>query len=218
MVQIVRRSLRPEFVNRIDEIIVFRSLTKEQIGKIARLLLDRTTRRLKAQGIEFTEEAVGLIAERGFDPEFGARPLRRTILTASTVARIHRSARKIGIGTGSGFRKPPNGVEGAFGPSTVRGGLGRLPETFAEIFCPFPRPLPRCLYLRLFDALFAVGPVPEIPESFAGLRVQDGLHRFFDGLTAPVRSSLSLARQDLVRHLRDRLLRLQGVLLPLGIL
>jgi ATP-dependent Clp protease ATP-binding subunit ClpC len=45
MMQIVRRSLRPEFVNRIDEIIVFRALDKEQIGEIARLLLDRTTRR-----------------------------------------------------------------------------------------------------------------------------------------------------------------------------
>jgi ATP-dependent Clp protease ATP-binding subunit ClpC len=81
MMQIVRHHLRPEFVNRIDEIIVFRALDKEQIGEIARLLLDRTARRLKAQGIEieFTEEAVGLIAEEGFDPEFGARPLRRTI-------------------------------------------------------------------------------------------------------------------------------------------
>jgi ATP-dependent Clp protease ATP-binding subunit ClpC len=81
MVQIVRRSLRPEFVNRIDEIIVFRALDKKQIGEIARLLLDRTARRLRAQGIEveFTEGAVGLLAEEGFDPEFGARPLRRTI-------------------------------------------------------------------------------------------------------------------------------------------
>jgi ATP-dependent Clp protease ATP-binding subunit ClpC len=81
MVQIVRHHLRPEFVNRIDEIIVFRALTKEQIADIARLLLDRITRRLRAQGIEleFTEGAIGLIAEEGFDPEFGARPLRRTI-------------------------------------------------------------------------------------------------------------------------------------------
>jgi ATP-dependent Clp protease ATP-binding subunit ClpC len=47
MMQIVRRSLRPEFVNRIDEIIVFRALDKEQIGEIARLLLDRTTRRCR---------------------------------------------------------------------------------------------------------------------------------------------------------------------------
>jgi ATP-dependent Clp protease ATP-binding subunit ClpC len=81
MLQIVRHNLRPEFVNRIDEIIVFRALAREQIADIARLLLERTTRRLRAQDIEveFTDEAVELIAEEGFDPEFGARPLRRTI-------------------------------------------------------------------------------------------------------------------------------------------
>jgi ATP-dependent Clp protease ATP-binding subunit ClpC len=81
MMQIVRNQLRPEFVNRIDEIIVFAALTKEQISEIARLLLDRTRRRLHAQDIEveFTEEAVEFIADEGFDPEFGARPLRRAI-------------------------------------------------------------------------------------------------------------------------------------------
>jgi ATP-dependent Clp protease ATP-binding subunit ClpC len=81
MVQIVRHHLRPEFVNRIDEIIVFRALTKEQIADIARLLLERTRRRLRAQDVEleFTQEAVNLVATKGFDPEFGARPLRRTI-------------------------------------------------------------------------------------------------------------------------------------------
>jgi ATP-dependent Clp protease ATP-binding subunit ClpC len=81
MLQVVKHHLRPEFVNRIDEIIVFRALSREQVAEIAGLLLDRTKRRLQAQGIEveFTEEAVELIAEEGFDPEFGARPLRRTI-------------------------------------------------------------------------------------------------------------------------------------------
>ena len=81
MMEIVRHHLRPEFVNRIDEIIVFEALTKDQIVEIARLLLDRTKRRLRAQDIEveFTEAAVELIAEEGFDPEFGARPLRRAI-------------------------------------------------------------------------------------------------------------------------------------------
>ena len=81
MMAILKNTLRPEFVNRIDEVIVFRALDKGQIGEIAHLLLDRTTRRLRAQGIEveFTEGAVGLISEEGFDPEFGARPLRRTI-------------------------------------------------------------------------------------------------------------------------------------------
>jgi len=81
MMQIIRRHLRPEFVNRIDEVIVFRALTQEQIADIARLLLERTKRRLKAQDVEvgFTDEAVEHLAQEGFDPEFGARPLRRTI-------------------------------------------------------------------------------------------------------------------------------------------
>jgi ATP-dependent Clp protease ATP-binding subunit ClpC len=81
MNRLLRSTLRPEFVNRIDEVILFRSLGKDQIAQIARLLLDHTSRRLKAQGvgIEFTDAAVALIVEEGFDPEFGARPLRRTI-------------------------------------------------------------------------------------------------------------------------------------------
>jgi ATP-dependent Clp protease ATP-binding subunit ClpC len=81
MNQILKHNLRPEFINRIDEVIVFRALTQEQIADIAKLLLERTERRLRAQDveIEFTNEAVELISEEGFDPEFGARPLRRTI-------------------------------------------------------------------------------------------------------------------------------------------
>jgi ATP-dependent Clp protease ATP-binding subunit ClpC len=81
MDQLLKHSLRPEFINRIDEVIVFRTLDKEQISEIARLLLERTERRLHAQNIEveFTEAAVEFVAEEGFDPEFGARPLRRTI-------------------------------------------------------------------------------------------------------------------------------------------
>src|SRR5947208_5738095 len=81
LMEVLRGSFRPEFINRIDEIIVFRALTDEQLGEITKLLLDRLARRLHAQGIEvgFTDEAIELIAHEGFDPEFGARPLRRTI-------------------------------------------------------------------------------------------------------------------------------------------
>jgi ATP-dependent Clp protease ATP-binding subunit ClpC len=79
--QLLRHSFRPEFLNRIDEIIVFQSLTREQLGEITRLMLDRVSRRLRAQGVEpeFTDAAVAYLAEQGFDPEFGARPLRRAI-------------------------------------------------------------------------------------------------------------------------------------------
>jgi ATP-dependent Clp protease ATP-binding subunit ClpC len=81
LMDVLRGSFRPEFINRIDEIIVFRALTDEQLAHITQLLLDRLIRRLHAQGVEveFTDEAVKLLAREGFDPEFGARPLRRTI-------------------------------------------------------------------------------------------------------------------------------------------
>ena len=81
LMELLRGSFRPEFINRIDEIIVFRALSEEQLLEITRLLLDRLARRLRAQRIdvEFSEEAVELLSREGFDPEFGARPLRRTI-------------------------------------------------------------------------------------------------------------------------------------------
>ena len=81
LMQILQRSFRPEFINRIDDIIVFRALTAEQLHEITRLMLDRLARRLRAQWIEiaFTDEAVELLAHEGYDPEFGARPLKRTI-------------------------------------------------------------------------------------------------------------------------------------------
>jgi ATP-dependent Clp protease ATP-binding subunit ClpC len=81
LMQALRQSFRPEFINRIDEIIVFRALDDRQLAEITRLLLDKLARRLRAQHIEveFTDAAVELLAHEGFDPEFGARPLRRTI-------------------------------------------------------------------------------------------------------------------------------------------
>jgi ATP-dependent Clp protease ATP-binding subunit ClpC len=81
LMEVLRQSFRPEFINRIDEIIVFRALTDEQLAEITKLLLDRLVRRMRAQRIEleFTDDAVQLLARVGFDPEFGARPLRRTI-------------------------------------------------------------------------------------------------------------------------------------------
>jgi ATP-dependent Clp protease ATP-binding subunit ClpC len=81
LMELLRGSFRPEFINRIDEIIVFRALSEEQLLDITGLLLDRLSRRLRAQGIEveFAEDAVRLLSREGYDPEFGARPLRRTI-------------------------------------------------------------------------------------------------------------------------------------------
>ncbi|CAL2071867.1 ATP-dependent Clp protease ATP-binding subunit [Streptomyces sp. TR1341] len=77
----LREHFRPEFLNRIDEIVVFRQLTSEQLRQITDLLLESTRRLLDGQGVavEFTDAAVDWIAERGYQPEYGARPLRRTI-------------------------------------------------------------------------------------------------------------------------------------------
>jgi ATP-dependent Clp protease ATP-binding subunit ClpC len=81
LMDILRRSFRPEFINRIDEIIVFRALTEEQLVEITQLLVDRLSRRLRAQhmDVQFSEDALKLLAREGYDPEFGARPLARTI-------------------------------------------------------------------------------------------------------------------------------------------
>jgi ATP-dependent Clp protease ATP-binding subunit ClpC len=77
----LRDYFRPEFLNRIDEIIVFRRLDSEQLRQITELLLEETKRRLHAQDVTvtFTPAAVELIARRGYQPEFGARPMRRVI-------------------------------------------------------------------------------------------------------------------------------------------
>jgi ATP-dependent Clp protease ATP-binding subunit ClpC len=77
----LREHFRPEFLNRIDEIVVFRQLTGAQLRQITDLLLESTRRLLDGQGISvhFTDAAVDWIAERGYQPEYGARPLRRTI-------------------------------------------------------------------------------------------------------------------------------------------
>ncbi|MFI6037371.1 ATP-dependent Clp protease ATP-binding subunit [Streptomyces sp. NPDC051315] len=77
----LREHFRPEFLNRIDEIVVFRQLTGAQLRQITDLLLEKTRRLVHSQGIavEFTGAAVDWLAERGYEPEYGARPLRRTI-------------------------------------------------------------------------------------------------------------------------------------------
>ncbi|NNN36352.1 ATP-dependent Clp protease ATP-binding subunit [Streptomyces sp. S3(2020)] len=77
----LREHFRPEFLNRVDEIVVFRQLTQEQLRQITNLLLEGTRRLLHAQDItvDFTDAAVDWLARRGYQPEYGARPLRRTI-------------------------------------------------------------------------------------------------------------------------------------------
>jgi ATP-dependent Clp protease ATP-binding subunit ClpC len=73
--------MRPEFLNRIDEIVLFRKLDREQLRDIVRLLLHATSARLNQREITLTvtDAAIEWIADHGYEPEYGARPLRRLI-------------------------------------------------------------------------------------------------------------------------------------------
>ena len=77
----LRRTFRPEFLNRIDDIIVFRALTEQDIEEVARRMLKTVANRMESMGIRLdaSEEAVKELAREGFDPKYGARPLRRAI-------------------------------------------------------------------------------------------------------------------------------------------
>lgn len=77
----VKQAFRPEFLNRIDEVVVFHALSSKHIASIANIQLKRLAQRLHEQemDLEVSEEALALIAENGFDPVFGARPLKRAI-------------------------------------------------------------------------------------------------------------------------------------------
>jgi ATP-dependent Clp protease ATP-binding subunit ClpC len=77
----LRQYFRPEFLNRFDGVVVFKPLTMMAVIKIARLMINKIVKKLEERGISFeaSDEAIAELAELGFDPKFGARPLRRTI-------------------------------------------------------------------------------------------------------------------------------------------
>jgi ATP-dependent Clp protease ATP-binding subunit ClpC len=77
----VKKTFKPEFLNRVDEIIVFKGLTKENLYDIVKIEVDGVVKRLKDKDIEIelSKEAIDLLVEKGFDPIYGARPLKRTI-------------------------------------------------------------------------------------------------------------------------------------------
>ncbi|WP_369602853.1 ATP-dependent chaperone ClpB [Hahella sp. SMD15-11] len=81
VLEVVGQHFRPEFINRVDEIVVFHPLTSEQIRGIATIQLERLNARLAEQDmkLEMSEDAMALLAEAGFDPVYGARPLKRAI-------------------------------------------------------------------------------------------------------------------------------------------
>ena len=81
VMDMLKQTIRPEFLNRIDETIMFLPLTKEQIAEVVRLQMRSVGRMLAEQGfkIDVSDEAISLLADLGYDPEFGARPVKRAI-------------------------------------------------------------------------------------------------------------------------------------------
>ncbi len=81
VMDMLKKTIRPEFLNRIDDIIMFLPLTKEQIGKVVTLQMNRVAKMLETQGftLKWTPEAIEWLAKVGYDPEFGARPVKRAI-------------------------------------------------------------------------------------------------------------------------------------------
>jgi ATP-dependent Clp protease ATP-binding subunit ClpB len=79
--ELLKQTIRPEFLNRIDELIMFAPLDESQIEAIVRLQISLVQKMLKENGIELqlTEAAIHFIADEGFDPQFGARPVKRAI-------------------------------------------------------------------------------------------------------------------------------------------
>lgn len=84
VLEVVRASFKPEFLNRLDDLVVFSALDRTELGRIAQLQIDRLGRRLAERRLtlEVTPAALEWLAEEGNDPAYGARPLRRLIQTA----------------------------------------------------------------------------------------------------------------------------------------
>ena len=81
VMEMLKKTIRPEFLNRIDETIMFLPLTKEEIAEVVTLQMNAVKKMLEPQGftLNVTPAAIGFLADQGFDPEFGARPVKRAI-------------------------------------------------------------------------------------------------------------------------------------------
>lgn len=122
--ELLKKYFRPEFLNRVDDIIVFKALGKDQVRNIATILLKRLSERLEKQvkiHLTWTDEALQELADKGFDPQFGARPLRRlithtveTALSRDIIAGTIREGDTVTIGyDGNGFTFTPMRVHAA---------------------------------------------------------------------------------------------------------
>ena len=137
----LKKHFRPEFLNRIDEIVVFKQLNQDEIVKMVDLLIGRVDKNLAAQdmGIELTENAKNLLAVRGFDPVLGARPLRRTI--QREIEDILSEKILFGeIGAGEIITVDVEGWDGDV--EAARKERGKAAPDAKFTFTPRPRPLP----------------------------------------------------------------------------
>ncbi|WP_342318409.1 ATP-dependent Clp protease ATP-binding subunit [Corynebacterium mayonis] len=154
----LKKHFRPEFLNRIDEIVVFRQLTQEEIVQMVDLLVGRVDKNLAAQdmGIELSEKAKNLLAVRGFDPVLGARPLRRTI--QREIEDVLSEKILFGeIGAGEIITVDVENWDGDV--EAARNARGKAAEGAKFTFTPRPKPLPP----ETFDAAEEVE-VREIDE------------------------------------------------------
>ncbi|MEX3504577.1 ATP-dependent Clp protease ATP-binding subunit [Corynebacterium sp. LK2510] len=137
----LKKHFRPEFLNRIDEIVVFRQLTQDEIVEMVDLLIGRVDKNLAAQdmGIELTDKAKNLLAVRGFDPVLGARPLRRTI--QREIEDILSEKILYGeIGAGEIISVDVENWDGDV--EAARAARGKAAEGAKFTFTPRPKPLP----------------------------------------------------------------------------
>ena len=137
----LKKHFRPEFLNRIDDIVVFKQLNQDEIVQMVDLLIGRVDKNLAAQdmGIELTENAKNLLAVRGFDPVLGARPLRRTI--QREIEDILSEKILFGeIGAGEIITADVEGWDGDV--EAARKERGKAAPDAKFTFTPRPRPLP----------------------------------------------------------------------------
>ena len=137
----LKKHFRPEFLNRIDDIVVFKQLSQDEIVQMVDLLISRVDKNLAAQdmGIELTENAKNLLAVRGFDPVLGARPLRRTI--QREIEDVLSEKILFGeIGAGEIITVDVEGWDGDV--ESARKDRGKAAPDATFTFTPRPRPLP----------------------------------------------------------------------------
>ena len=163
----LKKHFRPEFLNRIDEIVVFKQLSQEEIVQMVDLLIARVDKNLAAQdmGIELTENAKNLLAVRGFDPVLGARPLRRTI--QREIEDILSEKILFGeIGAGEIITVDVEGWDGDV--ETARKDRGKAAPDATFTFTPRPRPLPAETFdVELEEEVRDIEPERTQPESEA---------------------------------------------------